>query len=161
MLLETVRSLLTYDRETGELRWCVDRRGRARAGDLAGSINAEGYRTVRLLGKNHRAHRLVWLYVHGALPDGEIDHIDGDKANNRLTNLRVVSHGQNRQNQPKAYRNNRSGLLGAHENKGAWSAVIQHDGRRVHLGRFASAEAAHAAYLIAKAHLHIVRGALS
>lgn len=107
-------------------------------------------------GGRYPTHRLVWLYHHGVMPSGHIDHINGDPDDNRIENLRDVSVMVNRQNIKRAYKSKRRGLLGAHFNKasGKWAAAICVNYKQIHLGFFATAEDAHAAYLAAKRRLH-------
>lgn len=153
---ERLKQLFSYDAETGLFTWRVDRRGHARAGSLAGSPEPTGYIKLKVDGECHRAHRLAWLCVHGEWPSGQIDHIDGDKANNRIANLREATVSENRQNLRRAHRDSASGVIGAtfDKRRGVWQASITLNRRCKFLGYFDSAEAAGAAYLKAKAELH-------
>lgn len=92
--------------------------------------------------------------ARGHWPTYQIDHINGDRSDNRLANLRDVSATVNAQNQRKAYANNRAGLLGAHRAGKRYVARIRMPQARIFLGGFASAEEAHAAYVAAKRLLH-------
>jgi hypothetical protein len=150
---------IAYDPSTGDLRWTVAGRG-INKGAIAGSVTRAGYRQVRVGFKVYRAHRLAWFLVHGKWPDGEIDHINGDRADNRLANLRVVDRAGNSQNRRKAHRDSSHGLLGAAWNRQhkRWQAKIMANGKRHHLGYFDTAEAAHAAHMAAKQRLHISGG---
>lgn len=142
-------SSLDYDPETGVLRWKVARAQRVRVGDIAGSLNRySGYQTVSLRNKGYRAHRLIWLMVHGEWPDLVIDHIDRDTANNRLSNLRLATRSQNSAN-GKVRRN---GLKGAHFHKGSrrWHAKLC--GKLV--GSFGTEDEAHRAYVQAASLKH-------
>ena len=95
---EMLRSLLSYDPETGEFRWRISR-GRVSVGDIAGSHpNRVGYLRIMLGDVEYRAHRLAWLYIYGKWPELVIDHIDRNKTNNRIANLRDVSHAENMRN---------------------------------------------------------------
>ena len=142
---ERLQSLLTYDPDTGEFRWRVNRGSRGRAGCLAGCRNNEGYVQIQIGRVKYKAHRLAWLYVHGAHPV-EIDHISRVKDDNRIANLRSVTHAQNGQNQ-KRPRNNTSGHIGVdfYRRSGRWRARIKIDGKLRDLGYFDSAEDAAAA----------------
>lgn len=150
-----VRELLDYDALTGVFVWRVHRNNNARRGDVAGTLNL-GYVVIAVDDKLYRAHRLAWLWAHGAWPAGHIDHIDGNRANNALANLRDVSRNVNQQNRKNAKHNSTSGLLGvswcAPSRK--WRAQIGVAGARMYLGRFATKEEAHARYLEAKRELH-------
>ena len=141
------------------LSWAVAGRGIAK-GKPAGSLASDGYWVVKVGRKAHRAHRLAWFLTHGVWPTGEIDHINGDKLDNRLANLRVVDRAGNSQNRRAAMANNSHGYLGAtwnvqHER---WQAKLMANKVRHHIGYFDSAEQAHAAYMAAKARLHINGG---
>lgn len=152
---ERLRELLHYDPETGLFIRRVSRPGRwGKAGTVAGHINPHGYRVI-WIGCNWMAHRLAWLYVHGAWPDGQLDHINQDKTDNRLENLRLVTHAENMQNRP-CQRNNVSGFKGVApcRKSGRWQALICSNNKQIHLGLFASPELAHAAYCAAAARLH-------
>jgi HNH endonuclease/AP2 domain len=111
---------------------------------------------VYCFGRMRYASRLAWFYVHGVWPDGQVDHINGDHTDNRLSNLRVLTNAQNAQNRSRARRNNSTGLLGVSYDKrdDRYRARIMVDGRMVSLGYYPTAHEAHAAYLKAKAALH-------
>jgi hypothetical protein len=110
-----------------------------------------------LLRKPRRAHRLAWLYVHGHLPFGSIDHINGIRSDNRLCNIRIATKSENNQNLKKAQKNNKStGLLGAFYNKRAncFISQIVINRKQIFVGRFKTKEYAHNAYIQAKRNLH-------
>lgn len=151
---EQVRALLDYSPETGVLRWKRHMTPRARAGTEAGVIQDGKYRRVGILGRYYMAHRLAWLIVYGRWPEVEIDHVNGNKADNRICNLREATPTQNRWN---TRHRNRAGLTGAgySAHKGQYRAQIRiEDGGRKFLGWFDSAEEAHAAYAVASKELH-------
>jgi hypothetical protein len=148
---ERLPAVLAYDPETGAFR-ALGRRRAAADGEV-GTVT-RGRRVVFVDGKGYRAHRLAWLYVHGAWPAGDVDHIDGNPLNNALANLRDVSRTVNMQNLKRARSDSRSGLMGASKCRGRWQAQIVVHGKRLHLGMFATAEAASAAYLAAKRRMH-------
>jgi hypothetical protein len=138
------------------MHWLVDRvcgdRGqiiKARAGDVAGTVS-EGYRQVCIDSEIHPAHRVAWMIVHGRWPGAFIDHINGDKADNRLCNLREATASENNCNRAKP-NTNTSGFKGVHLHRrsGKWKAQISVGGRRRHLGLFLTPEDAHAAYVSA------------
>ena len=142
-----LRNLLDYDSETGLLVWrsrqfnsdYETRRWNTRyAGKQAGTIGGEGYLNVGVGGTVFPAHRLIWAIVHGAPPRGEIDHINHDRADNRIVNLRDVSKAENLVNQ-SLRRNNKSGVTGVDWDKreGKWRAQFSVNGRRVRLGAYA------------------------
>lgn len=146
---------VTYDPAIGTFRRIVASSW-AKAGDLAGCQNARGYVEFNVLGRLHRAHRLAWLYVHGEWPAGHIDHIDGNRSNNAIANLRVVSNRTNGENRRQANRNNATRMLGTrlHKKSGKFEARIGVAGQLVYLGLHETAELAHAAYVTAKRIYH-------
>ena len=91
-----VKELFTY--EEGKLLWKVKKAIRTSIGEEAGTINALGYRCISVDNKRYYAHRLIFLFHRGFLPE-YIDHIDGDPTNNRLENLRECTRDQNQWNQ--------------------------------------------------------------
>ncbi len=150
---QRLRELLDYDAETGRFVWRQANK-RVKAGTVAGYVGNDGYVRIRASGTRFLAHRLVWFYVHGTWPAGEIDHINGDRSDNRIANLRDVSRLTNRQNMRRAQADNRSGLLGVSLTNNRCKASIRSGGKNHHLGYFASPEAAHAAYVAAKRQTH-------
>jgi len=148
-----LRELLAYEQETGTFRWRV-RRGRHLAGSIAGSQlncrNGGPYRHIGVNGKWYLAHRLAWLWMTGAWPDGQVDHIDGDGLNNCWSNLRSASQSQNMANVgPRS--NNTTGFKGAYFDRrhGMFFAQIQAEHHTHWLGYFETAEEANAAYAVA------------
>ena len=94
---DDVVTLLDYNQETGVFQWKKKRRG-IRTGVNLGTDNGFGYLRITVLGKQFYAHRLAWLYCHKVWPKGEIDHINGNKQDNRIENLRDVTQQSNAQN---------------------------------------------------------------
>ena len=142
--------MIRYEPATGRFFWIADRRA-VRAGDEAGTIHKNGYRYVRVDGRAYRASRLAWFYSYGAWPNGDIDHKDLVRANDRLENLREASRSQNKANQV-AYANNVLGLKGVHKRtdknyKKPYVGRISVAGKSKHLGYFETAELARAAVL--------------
>ena len=160
----TVRSLLSYDPETGVFRWLSDRKSgahgsitHAHAGDVAGSI-VHGYVIIGIGKTLYRAHRLAWLYMTGEWPSLDIDHIDTCRANNAFANLRLATRTMNAENNRRARKNSSSGLAGVYHVPRSpakpWKAQIRSDGKQHYLGCFATCEEAHAAFVAAKRQLH-------
>jgi hypothetical protein len=135
---DELKRQLSYDPETGALTRRIRSSNRIKIGDEAGTASPDGYRRVWVGGKLYLAHRLAWLYVHGAWPTGELDHIDGQKANNRLANLRDVPHQMNVQNLKIARKDSKSGVLGVHwePSKHRYVAQSSLNGKRTFLGHF-------------------------
>ena len=147
---ESVRNLLDYDPETGALKWKVDRRS-VRAGAIAGSITRDGYRRVGIDGASYSAHRVAWLHFYGKKPEHQVDHINGDRLDNRISNIRDVSGKLNIQNQRRPHSRNKAKLLGVTTlSKSCFVAKIN----GMHIGCFKTPELAHAAYLEAKREMH-------
>lgn len=151
---ERLKELFSYSVDTGLFTRIQPVPG-AKIGKVAGCIKS-GYVVIRVDSILYRAHRLAWLYEHGKWPDGEIDHINGIKNDNRLCNLRDVSVQKNRQNQIRARRNNKSGFLGVHfvQARQKFRADICIEGRNKILGFFDTPDLAHEAYLNAKRGAH-------
>lgn len=116
------------------------------------AVDGKGYRHGSLDKKYFRLHRVVWALAYGAWPESEIDHIDGDRLNNDLANLRAATPSENHRNQKRS-RSNRSGHTGVNWYKAysKWRAYISSEGRVVHLGYFDTIEAAVAARAAASA----------
>lgn len=137
---ELLRSLFDY--RDGELYW------KKRNGNKAGNLNDKYYR-IGINGKNHSTHRLIFLYHHGFLPDF-LDHIDGDKQNNKIENLRPASRAQNGMNR-ESYKNSSSKYKGVYWRKdnNKWQAHIRINNKPKYLGYFTVEEDAAIAYNIA------------
>lgn len=143
-----LRELLHYDATSGAFYW-VSTDGRARKGALAGNRNSNGYMVVGLFGVKYRQHRLAWLYVYGEWPDGVVDHIDGNKDNNKIENLRVVSQAQNLQNRRSASVASACGVLGVYYSarRGGYMASVTTAGSKKRRGPYRSIERARIAYV--------------
>lgn len=153
---QEINELLSYEPSTGFFRWAKDRK-RKKAGSIAGTATKEGYVRIAINGKLHAAHRLAWVVMHGSTPSNVIDHINGIRSDNRISNLRDVTTSENAQNQKKARADNKSsGLLGAYyvKHRGNWQSQITLNGKAKHLGIFKTAKEAHEAYLKAKREIH-------
>ncbi len=149
-----LRELLRYDPETGEFTWRVWRPNGVKPGDPAGNVDTQGYRVICAGDRTHKAHRLAWLWMTGEWPTDTIDHINGVKSDNRWLNLRSASRSLNKQNMRQARSDSATGLIGAFPWRGKFKSAINAGGRRIHLGYFATAAEAHAAYVTAKRRLH-------
>lgn len=147
LTVERLRELLHYDPETGIFTRLVDLGRLARVGMTAGSPNERGYIKIRIDGTYYRAHHLAWFYMTGEFPaPGTIDHKDTDGGNNEWENLRKATRSQNQANRKSCL-----GLKGArwHKRDKRWISSITVEGQVIHLGRFKTAEEAHAAYATA------------
>jgi len=140
-----ILALLDYDPNTGAFLW-------KNTGRTAGGIK-DGYWAIRINRKNYYGHRLAWLIVKGAWPSGDIDHEDLNRANNKFSNLREATPSQNGSNSA-VRRNNKVGLKGVRrEKKGRFQAQITVNRKCRRIGRYDTAEEAHAAYVKAAKNL--------
>lgn len=153
--LAELRELLDYSPETGLFFWRRSNSSVSTVGSIAGrSVNSDGYKQIVINKRFYKAHRLAWFYARGDWPD-QIDHINGDRTDNRLENLRNVSSQQNAQNQRKPHSNNKSGFLGVSKRSdGRFQAEIRVSGKKHYLGAFLTPEKASAAYVAAKRQMH-------
>lgn len=134
----TLKKLFTYDEESGVFTNRVTRCNRAKAGDVAGSVNTSGYRYIEIDGIKYRAHRLAFKYVHGVDPSDQVDHINGRRDDQRISNLRDANHVENGRNR-KLHKGNKSGTTGViwRAHIGKWLAQIAVEGKQKHLGYYA------------------------
>lgn len=137
---------LKYTPEDGKVWWIKHPRRSTENGTEAGNMMQNGYRKLKFCGKQYLTHRVVWLLQHGTWPFGDIDHIDGNPSNNKLDNLRDVSHSVNLQNRKSATKKNKTGFLGVVKRKNKYAAHITKNGKQVYLGLFETPELAHQAY---------------
>lgn len=159
--LELLRKVYSYDPATGQFLY-VGKVGVARRvfiGDVATTTACDGYERLSAYYCGFPAHKVAWLFATGAWPRHEIDHINGDKRDNRIANLRDVTRAVNAQNIRRAMPHSKSGVLGAHANtnkraKKRFQSAVKLDGVQVRLGAFETADQAHAAYVEAKRRLH-------
>lgn len=154
-----------YDPETGDLSRRValpGGTGRGRGspeGFKLATKNGNGYTRVNLDGKKYYVHRLAWLYVYGVQPNGQIDHINGDRSDNRIANLREATNKQNQENRRNCPKHNTTGFLGVsnHSRYGGekYVAQITNDYKHIHIGVYDTPEEAQEAYLAKKAEIHL------
>jgi hypothetical protein len=161
MTLESARRRLSYDPATGVFTWLVDLgNGRPKAGSEAGTLTKKGYRVIRCGGRRYFAHHLAWFFVHGDMPaDGaEVDHVNRNRDDNRIDNLRLATRVQNMRNMRNLKnRNLTSKYKGVHLHRqtGKWAAQIRPaPGLHKHLGLFRTEQEAAAAYDAAARRFH-------
>ena len=157
LTVERLKELAIYDPETGVfVRCCIGGRHRnLQPGTALGTVNRKlGYVMTTIDKQPVYMHRLAYLYMTGEWPAGEIDHINGNRTDNRWTNLRVVSRTTNMENLRGATGHSKSGVLGVSEKRGKWSARIKVQRKQLSLGTYETAQLAHEAYLCAKRRLH-------
>lgn len=139
---DDIRDHLDYDPATGKFWWK----------DEAGTVTGHGYRYIRVNGKMRLAHRMAWAFHYGEEPGGLVDHINGDRLDNRIENLRMATYSQNSAN-AKRHSRNTSGLKGASKVikkgrwTGRWQASITFQRKQINLGYFGTKEEAHEAYM--------------
>lgn len=135
-----------FDYHEGILYWKTNRGNRIKAGDAAGCLHHSGYVQIRIDRKSYLAHRLIFLWHYGYLPP-YIDHIDRNRSNNRIENLREATKQQNQGNRV-ANKNNTTSLKGVYliERSGKWGARIGMNGSCKKLGTFTNKEDAYLAY---------------
>lgn len=150
-----LRELLAYSPKTGLFVRNCDA-SNAKAGDVAGAFDRKGYINIRVDGPIYKAHRLAFLYVTGEWPKSEVDHRNGDKADNRWANLRDASAAINAQNHKAPRVDSRTGMRGVcwRKKEQKFVAQIQVGGRRKCLGYFEFAEDASRAYEAARLKHH-------
>lgn len=126
-------------------------------GKPAGAVScADGYVSVPIDGRHYKGHRLAWLLFFGCWPDDLLDHLNGQRQDNRISNLREATPTLNAQNAHGPRSDSSTRLIGAFPCVGSrgYFSKIKVDGRQMYLGRFLNPEAAHAAYLAAKRQHH-------
>jgi len=145
--IERLRQLLDYDPVMGYFTWKEFRRWSAKKGDIAGTITSKGYINISIDGVDYKAHRLAWKISYNEDPINQVDHIDRNKTNNKLSNLRIVNNQQNQIN-TNIQRNNSSGVKGVYFNKkqNKWIARIGFNYKKVNLGSFETIEEAKVTY---------------
>lgn len=155
LTIEKARELLNYDPLTGEFTWKVRRRSIPADSRAGWTKTDKGYLRVTVLDKHYSLHRLAWFISYGIWPKHQIDHINGNRIDNRLCNLRDVPQNVNCQNKMRAARHNKLGVLGViADPRGSYRATIEIDGRCKTIGRFATVDEASAAYAEAKRKYH-------
>ena len=146
--------LFLYNKETGGFIRKVKTAIATNIGDKAGYVNKQGYVQMRVHGKTYQAHSLAWLYVFGEMP-ALIDHIDGDRSNNAITNLRIADRSTNGFNREKKSESSSmfKGVLWSKKHC-KWEAKINANRKRKHLGHFQCEQEAAHAYNKAAIELH-------
>lgn len=144
-----------FEYRDGVLFWKVDRRGNKLMGKRASRLKkSNGYQEVTICKKKHYAHRLIFMMFHGRWPI-QVDHIDGDRSNNLISNLREANNAQNNRN-TGLRSTNKTGFKGVYYNKlnKNYNARITVNYKNIHIGCFRTAEEAHEAYKKVASELH-------
>lgn len=150
--VDRLHEVLNYDPETGVFTWRVRIGGKCKMGQPAGQIRKEGYRSIGIDGEVYSAQHLAWLHFYQKPPKHEIDFINGDRADVRIANLRLATRADNCRN--AVSRPNRTGYRGVNKWFNRFHAKIRHNGKRITIGTFDTAEEAAAAYREKAKELH-------
>lgn len=137
MSITKTKYLLDYIESTGVFIWKNRQKySKIKIGDIAGTRHHSGYLHVKVDGKKYQLHRLAWYFTHGYLPEF-IDHINHNRADNRIDNLREVSREENAKNHTRR-KDNTSGFTGINwsKNDNEWIVRIQSSNKRINIGRF-------------------------
>ena len=149
-----LKETLSYDEETGLFTRLKRTSNCIKVNEIACKLNKfNNYRKISFEGKSYQAHRLVWFYVYGEWPKGQIDHINRNKSDNRLINLRDCTRSENKQNSG-LYKSNKTGFKGVFDKGNTYEAGIRVNGKRIYLGRFKKAKDAYQAYVCAAQKFH-------
>lgn len=154
LTIERLRQVLRYEPATGNFFWVHRDTHKSKLGKQASIIRSHGYLSVCIDSVYYYTHRLVWMYVNGRMPD-VIDHINGNKQDNRIENLRSVDQKTNAENVVKPRKHNKSGLIGAYKAKNKFKSKIKIDGKYVYLGMFETPEDASQAFIDMKRKHHV------
>jgi len=138
-------NFLNYDKETGFFTWKKQMSKYKKINSIAGSKNKYGYIKIGINKNVYLAHRLAWIYTYGEIGNQQIDHINGNKSDNRIDNLRLASNQENRLN-TKVYRTNKLGIKGVCKHGNNYRATCKFNKIFYHLGTFKTIELAKSAY---------------
>jgi hypothetical protein len=154
-LRPVLENVISYDRKTGDFIW-RSHKNLDLIGKPAGHITTGGYKNISIFSHHIYAHRLAYILEYGQIPDF-IDHIDGNRLNNAITNLRSVTRTVNAENKRKNQNGTTTGLLGVHLHKqtGKFCASIKTKGKRIYIGLFLTSEDAFEAYVKKKREIHV------
>lgn len=155
---DRLRAVLLYEPESGNFYWRVQAARRTKVGELAGTIDRDGYIRIQIDGRIFKAHRLAFIYMTDSCEAQEVDHINGIRSDNRWGNLRLADKTANMQNKRRPQSNNTTGFLGVtfDKRRGKYVANIAVNGKRKTIGRFVCPLEASNAYKVAKAQFHNV-----
>jgi hypothetical protein len=153
--MQDIKEYLSYNPDTGVFTRLTSS-NRWKAGHTTGTLDKAGYTIIRYKGKQYKAHRLAWYYVYGSMPIHNIDHINEDKSDNRINNLRLDNRNNNTQNVSLPTKTSKSGLRGVHwcNRDKKWIAQLSVNGRQICVARSDNKQEAYDAYLAAKREHH-------
>jgi len=132
-----LKEILDYNPNSGRFTWKETINNRSIKGSVAGYEKCASYMAIGFHGKSYLAHRLAWLYVNGKMPKEQIDHINHDRTDNRICNLRCVDRSTNQKNKSIG-KNNKSGFMGVSWDlyMKKWKVGIKVNKKSIHLGYF-------------------------
>lgn len=135
---QELKQNLNYSEETGVFIWGINKVGGPKQGREAGTVTANNYISICVLRKRYYAHRLAWLYVYGEFPENQIDHINHNRSDNRIKNLRCVTHAENAMNMARR-KTSKSGCAGVTWDKAnkKWEVKLKKGELNLFIGRFA------------------------
>jgi HNH endonuclease len=138
-----LKSIVHYDPDTGVFTRRITNTRWVNVGDVVGSIDGDGYWRTRIKGKDYKMHRLAFVYMTGSSPEYQVDHINGNKTDNRWENLRAVTAAQNRRNTKRRITNT-SGVTGVFWGlrRRKWLVYISASTKRIYLGAFTNKDEA-------------------
>lgn len=150
LTVEEIQNKFRYEPDTGHIYWIEPGKGKIKK-KPAGTKLKSGYIGIWAGTQRYQAHRLAWVLYYGCWPNDQIDHINGDKADNRIANLREATNSQNGKNYG-FNKSNTSGVKGVSwcKNTGRWRAVIKVNHKSKFLGRYDTKEQAARARQIAE-----------
>jgi hypothetical protein len=137
----TINEYLQYDPKTGDIIWLKKPSPKVYIGDIAGNLNSLGYLRIQFYGKSYYAHRLAWFLYYGNWPKNDIDHINGIKTDNRISNLRDVTKSENNYNR-KGHREKTYKYYYFNKGHHVWEVKATINSKRKHLGYFETEELA-------------------
>lgn len=141
MIEELLDHFFVCDLTSGKVFWRVHNGTKCRAGNESGTLRKDGRVIVKLKGYQIYRYHVIWYFSHGFLPKNQIDHIDRDRSNDSINNLREVSNEQNSWNKG-LNRNNTSGYKGVYKQRNRFVAQITIKGKTHYLGSFETEEKA-------------------
>jgi hypothetical protein len=152
---DKVQSLFNYDSETGIFTRKVKTTAKTKIGDVVGYDNKNGYKKISIDNKLYFSHRLAWLYVYGVWPEKGLDHINRNRSDNRLCNLRLANQSENTQN-TAIRKNNTSGYKGVTfcKNTNKWISQIMINYKHIYIGKYETPEIAYEQYINMAKKLH-------
>ena len=150
--MEHIKDILSYNRETGIFTWIQPTYRRGKPGDIAGCINSSGYWRIPYMGRYYMAHRLAWFFEYGEWPEGPLDHINRDRLDNRISNLRKATTADNVRNAKN--KGARTGVKGVVKNGNRFYGRVHFNYKSCNAGSYGTLEEAESAVKKLREKLH-------